>query len=221
MRRGHLLVILSATMRYRIKICGITEPENARIAAEAGADALGLVFYARSRRALNLEQAARVIRAVPPFVATVGLFVDPRPDEVEAVLTGLHLDYLQFHGAEDAAFCSRFGVPYLKAIAMGGGEDPRAQMDAHPDARGFLLDSHAQGTIGGSGRHFDWSSIPGPLPRPWLLAGGLGPGNVGSALARTRPYGVDVSSGVESAPGRKDPELIQQFIKAVRQVESE
>lgn len=221
MRPGRLLVILSATMRYRIKICGITEPEHARIAAQAGADALGLVFYARSRRAMNLDQAARVIRAIPPFVATVGLFVDPRPEEVVAVLDGLRLDYLQFHGAEDAAFCSGFGVPYLKAIAMGGGEDPRPEMDAHPDARGFLLDSHAQGTIGGSGRHFDWGSIPGPLSRPWLLAGGLGPGNVGAALARTRPYGVDVSSGVESAPGLKDPELIQQFIKAVRQVESE
>jgi len=208
-------------MRYRIKICGITQPEHARIAARAGADAVGLVFYPRSRRAVNPDQAAQVSRALPPFVATVGLFVNPRAEEVQTVLEAVNLDYLQFHGGEDAAFCGSFGVPYLKAIAMGGGEDPRPEMDAHPDARGFLLDSHAQGKIGGSGRHFDWGAIPVSLSRPWLLAGGLGPENVGSALAMTRPYGVDVSSGVESAPGHKDPELIEQFIKVVRQVERE
>jgi phosphoribosylanthranilate isomerase len=208
-------------MRYRIKICGLTDPGQAVTAAEAGADAIGLVFHARSPRAVGLEQAALIAAAVPPFVAVVGLFVDPAPEEVERVLRGCHLDFLQFHGSEDASLCGRFGVRYLKAIAMGDGADPRKKMDAHPEARGFLLDSHASGSMGGSGKRFDWSLIQGPLERPWLLAGGLDAGNVADALAVTRPFGVDVSSGVESAPGRKDPRLVREFVNMVRQVERE
>jgi phosphoribosylanthranilate isomerase len=208
-------------MRYRIKICGLTDPAQAMVAAEAGADAIGLVFHARSRRAVSVEQAAGIAAALPPFVSVVGLFVDPAPDEVERVLRGCPLDFLQFHGSEDAAFCGRFGLRYLKAIAMGDGGDPRAVMDAHPEARGFLLDSHAGGKMGGSGQRFEWSRIPGALQRPWLLAGGLDPGNVAEALALTRPFGVDVSSGVESAAGRKDPRLVREFVNRVRQVERE
>ncbi len=208
-------------MRYRIKICGLTDPGQALVATDAGADAIGLVFYARSRRAVSIAQGAAVAAVMPPFVATVGLFVDPDAAEVERALEGCRLDFLQFHGAESAAFCQGFGLPYLKAIAMGDGSDPRPEMDAHPAARGFLLDSHAGGMMGGSGRAFDWHRIPDSLGRPWLLAGGLDAGNVGQALAVTRPYGVDVSSGVESAPGQKDPRLVRDFVDAVRQVERE
>ncbi|TVP81479.1 phosphoribosylanthranilate isomerase [Thioalkalivibrio sp.] len=208
-------------MRYRIKICGLTDAGQALTAARAGADAIGLVFYARSRRAVGIEQAAAIAAALPPFVATVGLFVDPAVGEVETVLDRCRLDFLQFHGAETAAFCAGFGLPYLKAIAMGGGRDPRPEMDAHPQARGFLLDSHADGKMGGSGQAFDWRSIPGPLERPWLLAGGLDARNVRQALALACPYGVDVSSGVESTPGQKDPRLVRDFVESVRQVERE
>lgn len=208
-------------MRYRVKICGLTDPEQAVVAARAGADAIGLVFYARSRRAVSDAQAAAIAAALPPFVAVVGLFVNPAPEEVERVLKHCPLDFLQFHGSEDAAFCERFGLRYLKAIAMGDGADPRREMDAHPTARGFLLDSHAGGKMGGSGQRFDWERIPGPLERPWLLAGGLDAGNVVEALTVTRPFGVDVSSGVESAPGRKDPRLVREFVNMVRQVERE
>lgn len=216
-----LLVLFAVIMRYRIKICGLTDPGQAVVAAEAGADAIGLVFYARSRRAVGVEQAAAIAAVLPPFVAAVGLFVDPAPEEVERVLRGCPLDVLQFHGQEDAAFCERFGQRYMKAIAMGDGTDPRKEMDAHPAARGFLLDSHVSGKMGGSGQRFDWSRIPGPLERPWLLAGGLDAGNVAEALAVTQPFGVDVSSGVESAPGRKDPRLVREFVNRVRQVERE
>ncbi len=206
-------------MRYRIKICGLTDPGQALMVASAGADAIGLVFYPRSRRAVTVEAAVAIVEVLPPFVATVGLFVDPSREEVERVLSGCRLDFLQFHGAEDADFCNGFGIPYLKALAMADGADPRPMMDAHPYARGFLLDSHGTGKMGGSGTAFDWRAIPGPLQRPWLLAGGLDAVNVGQALALTDPFGVDVSSGVESAPGRKDPRLVRDFVDAVRQVE--
>lgn len=208
-------------MRYRVKICGLTDPRQAVVAAGAGADAIGLVFHPRSRRAVSVEQGAAIAAALPPFVSVVGLFVDPAPEEVERVLRGCPLDLLQFHGREEARFCERFGLRYLKAIAMGDATDPRREMEAHPGARGFLLDSHAGGKMGGSGERFDWGRIPGTLERPWLLAGGLDPGNVTEALAVTRPFGVDVSSGVEAAPGQKDPRLVREFLNMVRQVERE
>ncbi|MBS0002287.1 MAG: phosphoribosylanthranilate isomerase [Thioalkalivibrio sp.] len=208
-------------MRYRVKICGLTDPRQAVVAAGAGADAIGLVFHPRSRRAVSVEQGAAIAAALPPFVSAVGLFVDPAPEDVERVLRGCPLDLLQFHGREEARFCERFGLRYLKAIAMGDATDPRREMEAHPSARGFLLDSHAGGKMGGSGERFDWSRIPGTLERPWLLAGGLDPGNVAEALAVTRPFGVDVSSGVEAAPGQKDPQLVREFLNMVRQVERE
>ena len=206
-------------MRYRIKICGLTDPGQGLVVASAGADAIGLVFYPRSRRAVTVEMAAAIAEVLPPFVATVGLFVDPSYRDVERVLDGCRLDFLQFHGAENAGFCDGFGIPYLKALAMADGADPRPMMDAHPRARGFLLDSHGTGKMGGSGKAFDWKAIPGPLQRPWLLAGGLDAANVGQALSLTHPFGVDVSSGVESAPGQKDPRMVRDFVDAVRQVE--
>ncbi|WP_018936064.1 phosphoribosylanthranilate isomerase [Thioalkalivibrio sp. ALJ24] len=206
-------------MRYRIKICGVTTPQQAAAAAAAGADAVGLVFHPGSRRCVSPEQAAAIAAALPPLVGTVGLFVDPEPQRVEEVLNTVPLEWLQFHGGEAAADCTRYGRPYLKAVGMADGADPRREMDAHPAARGFLLDSHGGGRSGGSGHRFDWSAIPDDLPRPWLLAGGLDPETVDAALKMTRPWGVDVSSGVESAPGIKEPERMRAFVRAVRRNE--
>ncbi|MGM0553616.1 MAG: phosphoribosylanthranilate isomerase [Pseudomonadota bacterium] len=208
-------------MRYRVKICGVTTPEQGRAAAVAGADAIGLVFHPPSRRFVEPQQAAAIVAALPPFVTTVGLFVDPQPARVEAILGMVNLDCLQFHGREAAPDCVQFGRPYLKAIAMGDGQDPRPVMDAHPQAQGFLLDSHGGSRDGGSGHRFDWQTVPDALERPWLLAGGLDAESVRGALHELRPYGVDVSSGVESAPGVKDARRMQAFVRAVRQCEVE
>ncbi|WP_018873570.1 phosphoribosylanthranilate isomerase [Thioalkalivibrio sp. ALJ16] len=208
-------------MRYRVKICGVTTPEQACAAAAAGADAIGLVFHAPSRRCVDPEQAASIAAALPPFVTTVGLFVDPDASRVESVLGRVALDCLQFHGEESAAFCAGFGRPYLKAIAMGAGADPRREMDRYPGAQGFLLDSHGGAQSGGSGHRFDWQRVPADLGRPWLLAGGLDAASVRGALEHLRPYGVDVSSGVESAPGIKDARRMRAFVQAVRQCEVE
>lgn len=208
-------------MRYRIKICGITHVDQARWAVEAGADALGFVFHAASPRSIAPGHARQIAADLPPFVTTVGLFMNPEPAWVHAVLAVFPPDLLQFHGQEPAAFCTGFGIPYLKALALGSpaGDcpDPRPEFARHPQARGFLLDGHVRGGMGGSGQRFAWERLPGPLPVPWLLAGGLTPENVGEALRATDPYGVDVSSGVESAPGQKDPQRMAAFVAAVRQ----
>lgn len=206
-------------MRYRVKICGITTPEQAVAAATAGADAIGLVFHPPSRRCVEPGQAAAIVEALPPFVTTVGLFVDPDPARVEQVLSAVQLGCLQFHGGESAAECARFGRPYLKAVSMSEASDPRPAMDAHPGAQGFLLDSHGGGRSGGSGHRFDWAAIPEALHRPWLLAGGLDEDTVREALTHLRPYGVDVSSGVETALGIKDARRMEAFVRAVRQCE--
>jgi len=206
-------------MNIRIKICGIKQTADAVLAAQCGADAIGLVFHAASPRCVESDAARQIVRVLPPFVTSVGLFMNAGADAVRQVLAEVPLAVLQFHGEEDAAFCTQFGLPYLKAIAMGEGGDPAAAMRRHPQAQGFLLDGHAPGQMGGSGRAFAWDAIPPDLPRPWLLAGGLRPETVGKALQIVQPYGVDVSSGVESHPGVKDPERIRAFIQAVRKVE--
>lgn len=206
-------------MCIRIKICGLREPADAIVAAQGGAAAIGLVFHAASPRSVEPDAARQIVRVLPPFVTSVGLFMNAGADAVRRVLAEVPLAVLQFHGEEEAAFCEQFGLPYLKAIAMGEGGDPAAAMRGHPQALGFLLDGHAPGQMGGSGRSFAWDAIPRDLPRPWLLAGGLRPENVGKALQIVQPYGVDVSSGVESHPGVKDPERIRAFIQAVRKVE--
>jgi len=206
-------------VRTRIKICGITRPEDGAYAAAAGADAIGLVFCAASPRCVSPAQAREIVAALPPLVTVVALFLDPQPHEVEQVLASVPVDLLQFHGAEPPEFCRRFQRRYLKALPMGGGADPLALAAQYPDAAGFLLDSHAQGGIGGTGTTFDWSTIPSTLPRPFLLAGGLHPGNVAEAVRTCRPYGVDVSSGVESAKGIKDSAKVAAFIDEVRRVQ--
>ena len=200
-----------STMRARIKICGITRKQDALAAVEAGADALGLVLYPPSPRHLQWADASEISAVIPPFVQRVGLFMDPEASWVRDALQALDLDLLQFHGDEPAGFCESWGRAYIKAVPMGGSADPEAYMRTHPKARGFLLDSHAPGQAGGSGKTFDWNRLPRDAGRPLILAGGLHPGNVGGAVRRFRPYGVDVSSGVESAPGIKDPARIQAF----------
>lgn len=205
-------------VRTRVKICGITRPEDAIAAAAAGADAIGLVFCAASPRHIAPERAREIVAALPPLVSTVALFLDPARDEVARVLDAVEVDLLQFHGRESPEFCESFGRRYLKALGMGGGSDTAADAAAHPHATGFLLDSHVPGAQGGSGETFDWSRIP-VLPKPYLLAGGLSPANVAEAVRRCRPYGVDVSSGVESAKGIKDAAKIAAFIDEVNRVQ--
>ncbi len=197
----------------RIKICGITRIEDALSAATAGADAIGLVFAEKSPRLVDIEQAIAVCRALPPFVNRVGLFMDATAGTVEETLDRVPLDWLQFHGREDQDFCRQFGRPWMKALAMGGDRpDDPADFEL---ADGVLLDAHAPGQAGGSGEIFDWARVP-RLDRPWVLAGGLNPGNVAEACRRLEPDAVDVSSGVEVRPGVKSDKLIHDFIKAVK-----
>jgi phosphoribosylanthranilate isomerase len=200
-------------VNVRVKICGITRIEDALAAAEAGVDAIGLVFVRRSRRAVGLDQAAAICRALPPFVQRVGLFMDAAADEVWQTLREVRLDWLQFHGDESQSFCRQFERPWIKALAMGG--DQRPDPSLHDQADALLLDSHGGGKLGGSGQRFDWGQVP-ELPRPWILAGGLDPNNVADAVAKLRPDAVDVSSGVECSPGVKDVKLINEFMQAIK-----
>lgn len=182
------------------------------MAEAAGADALGLNFYPPSSRALNLDQAQALARVVGPFTTLVGLFVDAARKDVERVLARVPLQLLQFHGEESAEDCEAFGRPYIKAIRMRPELDLRAAMAAHPKAAGFLLDAYRKGQPGGTGETFDWDRVPRKSDKPIILAGGLTPDNVGAALRIVRPYALDVSGGVETAPGCKDPIKVKQFI---------
>ncbi|MGF1546696.1 MAG: phosphoribosylanthranilate isomerase [Thiotrichales bacterium] len=205
-------------MRTRVKVCGITRVEDAEAAAHAGVDAIGLVFYARSARAVTPAQAAVITRALPPFVMSVGLFVNASHTLIEEVMRQVPLQLLQFHGDECPADCGRFGLPYLKAVSMRAGTDLARYADSYPDACGFLLDNHGGGSAGGTGECFDWGLVPRQFSRPWVLAGGLNPVNVADAIERTRPWGIDLSSGVESAPGRKSHEKITALMNEVMRV---
>lgn len=196
----------------RIKICGITRPEDARTALRAGAHALGLVFYPASPRAVDIEQARAIAREAGPFVTLVGLFVNATPEEINAVLDQVPLQLFQFHGDETSDECTRYGRPYIKALRMRPELDVSAAMAAHPHASGFLLDAYRKGVPGGTGETFDWERVPRNPERPVILAGGLTPDNVHQAIVATRPYGVDVSGGVEAEPGLKDTDKVNQFI---------
>ena len=202
--------------RTRVKICGIREPMHARLAAEAGADAVGMVFHAPSPRAVDFAQAERIVAAVPAFVAAVGLFVDAPESEVRAVLARVRLDLLQFHGDESPEFCERFGVPYLRAVRMGPGADSLEYARRFPRAKALLADAYSPGEPGGTGLTFDWAEIPRGLPIPLVLSGGLNAANVGRAVREVRPWAVDVSSGVEASRGVKDPRKIVEFIRSVQ-----
>lgn len=206
-------------MRCRVKVCGITSAADACMVAAAGVDAIGLVFYPKSPRFVSLEQAAAICRALPPFVTGVGLFLDADAGVVRETLAAVPLDVLQFHGTEAPGYCGQFSRPYLKAVGMKGLAAQggfHAYADCYPDAQGFLLDSHEPGAVGGTGKTFDWTQVPQDYSKPIILAGGLNPDNVAAALQTAPVYGVDVSSGVESAPGVKDASKVRRFMQATR-----
>ena len=205
--------------RVFVKICGLTRDEDVKTAIVAGADAVGFVFTASPRR-ISIDTAVRLGGHVPAGVLRIGLFLDQQRSEIERVLSSVALDMLQFHGRETEQDCNAFDLPWLKAVAMVNSESAQQAEYDYPGASGLLLDSHTPGGRGGSGETFDWS-LSKPVVKPVWLAGGLNADNVGSAIRILRPYAVDVSSGVESAPGIKDASRISAFIGAVREVENE
>ena len=202
-------------MRTRIKICGITRAEDARSAARAGADAIGLVFYPPSPRYLSVERAVEIRDALGPFVQTVALFVNPDAAQVAQVLQRVRPPMLQFHGEETPEFCAQFGTPFVKACRVRPGVDALEYLRPFSRAAAWLFDSHVP-EYGGVGEAFDWSLLPATQERPVILSGGLSRENVAAAVRRVRPWGVDVSSGVESAKGIKDAAKIAAFIAEVR-----
>ena len=200
----------------RSKICGITRVEDALLAAEAGADAIGLVFYGKSPRAVDVRQAQAIVAALPPFVTSVGLFVNASRREIGEILDAVPLDLLQFHGDESAADCAGYQRPYIKALRVRPGEDIRARCAEFPQAAGILLDTFVPGVPGGTGEAFDWSLVPEQPGCPIILAGGLTAENVAAAIRQVRPWAVDVSGGVEASKGVKDAARVRAFIEAVR-----
>ena len=200
--------------RTRVKICGLTRPEDVAAAVAAGADALGFVFTPRSKRCVDIAQARSLVNRVPAFVARVGLFMDQDAEFVHRVLEAVPLSLLQFHGRETRDYCAQFGRPYIKALAVSSAGEAE-QAERYPDAAALLLDSHEPGAPGGTGKTLDWHSIP-PFSRPVVLAGGLTPDNVARAVAIARPWAVDVSSGVEDAPGLKSSEKMIRFINEAK-----
>jgi phosphoribosylanthranilate isomerase len=201
----------------RIKFCGITRAQDAEVAVDLGVDALGFVMVPDSRRCIAAEKAARIRHRLPPFVTSVALFQDQDSAVVQDAIDALQPDLLQFHGHEDAAYCASFGLPYVKAIAMGDGADPAKAAKRYRTAAAVLLDGHASGAMGGSGKAFDWKrarSVRGPV----ILAGGLDATNVARAIRAVKPYAVDVSSGIEQRPGVKDPLMMRAFVRAVRRM---
>ena len=200
----------------QVKICGITNASDARAAAEAGADAIGLVFFPGSKRAVTPEQAAAICEALPPLVTVTALFVNAEAGDVEAVLRSVPVNLLQWHGAETPEFCEQWDLPYIRAVTAEAALSLEDVMVRYPKARGFLIDAVADGQFGGTGHTFDWNVIPSLCSRPIILAGGLNPANVADAVIRVRPAAVDVSTGVERGPGIKDPAKIRQFIRAAR-----
>jgi phosphoribosylanthranilate isomerase len=211
----------SSLSRTRIKFCGITCAEDAVRAVVLGVDALGFVQVPASKRFISLERAVAIRAQLPPFVMVVALLSDANADFVRQVIAALDPDLLQFHGTEPAEFCDSFDYPYLKAVAMATPQNLEVCARKYPNARGLLLDSHAPGGLGGTGRIFDWAQLPHAPPKPLILAGGLNAANVAKAITMARPYAVDVSSGIESAPGIKDHEQMRAFVAAVRRADQE
>ena len=211
---------MSTPGRIRVKYCGMTRIEDARHAAALGADGVGLSFYPPSPRAVDPEQAARIVGALPPLVTAVGVFVDPTPEDLEQVLSRVPLDLLQFHGNEDPTLCESTGRPWIKTVGMREGVDVRAVAQRYGGARGLLLDTFSAQKKGGTGRAFDWSLVPPDPGLPVLLAGGLDADNVASAIAAVRPYGVDVNGGVESSPGIKDAARMTAFMREVERAQA-
>jgi phosphoribosylanthranilate isomerase len=207
-------------VRTRVKICGITREQDATAAVQLGADALGLVFYPKSPRHVTLAQARNVAIAVAPFVTVTGLFVNASEDHIRDVLANVPLGLLQFHGQETNEQCNCFGLPFIKSIAMQRETDLLSLMSGYPDAAGFLLDAWQPELHGGGGVAFDWQQVPEVIPVPIILAGGLTPGNVATAIGSLQPYAVDVSTGVEVDKGIKSREKIEAFMREVRNSEA-
>jgi phosphoribosylanthranilate isomerase len=207
-------------VRTRVKICGITRPEDAAAAAAHGADAIGLVFYRPSPRYVSLERARQIVSAAPPFVATVAVFVNPAREEVEAVIRECGVTLLQFHGDEPPDFCEGFSRPYIKAARIRPGLDLLKYLSPHTAARAWMLDAFHEDLWGGTGGAFDWGLVPRDAAKPVILSGGLTEANVADAVRRVRPYAVDVSTGVETTKGIKDAAKIAAFIGAVRREDS-
>jgi phosphoribosylanthranilate isomerase len=210
---------MSLTTRTRIKICGLTREGDLDSAVAGGADAIGFVLYPKSPRAVSLRRATELARRLPPFVTPVLLFVNAHRDEVDAALDAIPNALLQFHGDEQPADCERFRRPYLRAARMSPGLALLDFATAYASAAGLLLDAHVEG-YGGGGKAFDWSLVPAHVPLPVVLSGGLNPANVIDGVMSVRPWAVDVSSGVESAKGIKDPALMRRFCEAVREADA-
>ncbi|MBL8519042.1 MAG: phosphoribosylanthranilate isomerase [Betaproteobacteria bacterium] len=212
------------THRTRIKICGITRPEDAEAAARFGADAIGMVFHRQSARAIDLAAAREIVAAVPPFVSTVALVVDAAREEVEHIIDQVRPAFLQFHGDEPPAFCAQFSVPYMRAIRMGAPGQPVDLIKCRREFSGaaaLLLEAFVVGAAGGTGQSFDWRLIPEDLRPHIVLAGGLRPDNVAAAIRQVRPWAVDVSSGVEgSTKGVKEHARLREFIEAARDADT-
>lgn len=207
--------------RTRVKICGVTRIEDALLACELGADAIGIVMTPSSPRGVSIERARAIRDALPALVAAVVLSHDLPGEGVRAIIDGVRPDLVQFHGSEAAAFCDSFGMRYIKAVGMDGDVDVQAVSKAHPRASGFVLDGHPPGQQGGRGKSFDWSRIPRDFGRPILLAGGLNADNVGDAIRSVRPWAVDLASGVEASPGIKNAAKMRAFFAAVHAADSE
>jgi len=207
-------------VRTRIKFCGITRVDDARRGAELGIDAIGFVFTRASQRFVGISQARTIRAELPPFVTAVALFMDDEPGWIEEVVSSVQPDLLQFHGAETDRFAASFARPYIKAVPMASVADAARHVAEFPNASGFLLDSHERGARGGTGRTFDWARAPSSGGHEYVLAGGLTAQNVAQAIAAVRPYGVDVSSGIESAPGIKDQAKMRAFVAAVRSADA-
>lgn len=203
-------------MATAVKICGITRVEDALAAARSGAHALGFVFYRASPRYVTPQQAGDIIRALPPFVTAVGLFVDAPAAEVRDTLAHAPVNLLQFHGAEPPEYCRQFGLPYMKAVRVRAGVDLLQYALDYHDAKALLLDAFVDGTHGGTGATFDWDLVPQGLPLPVVLSGGLDANNVTDAIRKVRPWAVDVASGVEAVKGIKDAAKIAAFMSGVR-----
>ena len=200
----------------KIKICGFTRPQDAQAAAELGADAVGLVFYAKSKRCVDAAQAAEIVAALPPQVVKVALFVNESAEQIRRILETVPIDIVQFHGDEAPEFCRQFGKPYWKAVRVRSAQDIAEAAGRYADAAALLLDAHIEGQYGGTGQVFDWRLLPETMPLPWILSGGLNPGNVAAAVRQTGAAWLDVSSGVEQAPGIKNRDLMADFIRQVR-----
>lgn len=205
-------------MRTRVKICGITRPEDALSAVKHGVDAIGLVFYAPSPRNVSIARATEIVASLPPYVATVGLFVNAKSVDIEAVLNHVKLDCIQFHGDETPAECNQINMPYYKAVRVKSDTNLLQYEADFEQAKALLLDAYSEAAFGGTGHIFDWKLIPTNLTKPVILAGGLTVGNVANAILQVNPYAVDVSGGVEVSKGIKDDDKIASFMREVNQL---